>query len=364
MQSLSLRNRRTLLLASNGMLFLLGTCFGLFKYVQISPNVGGVGFPYPALGICLLIIVNVTYLLIDGDLVNSEVATFTIMVGGFIASTANSGGFIGAPSTLAPIIPLLAILWFGAKTGWRLLVGMLFVLTAIFILDLQRFFQPSPLSHKAIIASHYISAVLTSIICTWIAWAFARSKDVDINFNQEQANIDHLTGLANRRSLDLALLRETGRARRDKGWLALVLIDVDHFKRFNDSNGHQAGDQCLIKVAEIMKSIAQRPSDVVARYGGEEFAILLPGTSSAGAAVVAENICTAVRSAQLLYDKNSEDSLSLTLGVVAIQGPQIKSIIDLIAEADSALYWGKSHGRNQVVLKTIDANSRADMGYA
>lgn len=360
MLKLSLEKRRTLILMSSGIIFALSGILGLLKFLQL----GVAEFPYAAAIICLLIAINSAYLLSGGLLANSEAILMLILLGGYAGATANSGGFDGAPSTLAPILPMVAILCFGAETGWKFLGLVVASLCALLILDLNNVFPETQLSRQATTISHFFSALFTSVICAWIAWAFARNKEIDINHNQQQASEDHLTGLSNRRALDSALLREVGRARRDQSWLCLVLVDVDLFKRYNDANGHQAGDKCLVKVANLLTQAAQRPSDLVSRYGGEEFAVLLPNTNSEGAFYIAEGIRKAMLAAGISYEIGGTELLSLTLGVIAIEGSSIKSITELVAEADAALYRGKADGRNKVVVKSISTNKVGKMNYA
>ena len=166
----------------------------------------------------------------------------------------------------------------------------------------------------------------------------------------KKARIDGLTQIANRRRFDEYLLHEWARHLRLQQSLSLLICDVDHFKLYNDSYGHQAGDECLKSVA---KTISQgfRTSDLVARYGGEEFAIVLPHTNRAGAVIVAERVRAAVASAALLHAASPVcDRVTLSIGV-ASRTPQLKDGADarsLIEEADRNLYLAKHHGRNQV----------------
>lgn len=360
MLNFSLEKRRTVILASNGILFTLSASFGILKYIQLGID----AFPYVAALICILIALNFVYLLLGGHLANSEAVMMVILLGGYVGATANTGGFDGAPSTFAPILPMVAILWFGTQAGWKILAALISILSLILYLDLQNVFPPTALSEDALTVSHFLSAVATSIICTWIAWAFAQSKELDITHNQQQASIDHLTGLSNRRALDSALLREVGRARRDGSWLSFIIADVDFFKRFNDTNGHQAGDKCLIEAAKLITAAVKRPSDVVSRFGGEEFAILLPSTGPEGAFTIAERIREAMTAAQIPYDIGGDEYLTLTLGVIAIEGSKINSVTELIAQADAALYRGKSNGRNKVVIKSIGSSNIGKVRYA
>ncbi len=162
---------------------------------------------------------------------------------------------------------------------------------------------------------------------------------------------DGLTGLANRRRLDEILESEWQRARRERQPLALVILDIDHFKAFNDLYGHQAGDDCLCKVATSLRANVRRAGDLVARYGGEEFMVVLPNTDGRGAAAVAEAMRRSVMHLNLRH-KGSPDKRQVTVsaGVAATVPGQgtAAEVADLIAAADRALYQAKRDGRNAV----------------
>lgn len=162
--------------------------------------------------------------------------------------------------------------------------------------------------------------------------------------------VDALTGIANRRRFDDALATEWRRALRESSKLSLLLIDADHFKRYNDTYGHVRGDSCLKQIAEAALDVVLRPGDLVARYGGEEFAVILPGTDEDGALAVAEDICQAVRSRQLPHEGNLPGIVTVSIGCATIVPHRGKSAQDLIESADQALYRAKGRGRNRVVV--------------
>lgn len=166
---------------------------------------------------------------------------------------------------------------------------------------------------------------------------------------QRLATKDGLTGIANRRCFDEALVAEWHRAQRDQTSLALLLVDVDHFKRYNDSYGHQKGDDCLKKVAGAMQEKIFRPADLLARYGGEEFVVLMPNTDLRGAHKVAERIQQYVHGLAIPHESSEINGLvSISVGVSAtVPAPQL-SAEQLLAAADSALYAAKHAGRNRV----------------
>ncbi len=165
------------------------------------------------------------------------------------------------------------------------------------------------------------------------------------------AHKDGLTGLANRRSFDMSLEADLLHACREKDHVALLLCDVDYFKSFNDSYGHQAGDECLKEVASAVNAQAFRVTDLAARYGGEEFAMIMPSSDPQGAERVGERIRRAV------YDLNIEHNAShgngrvtVSVGAVSLVPDDMMEPSDLIEMADQALYQAKNNGRNKVSL--------------
>jgi diguanylate cyclase (GGDEF)-like protein len=171
------------------------------------------------------------------------------------------------------------------------------------------------------------------------------------------ATQDGLTGIANRRRFDELLHLEWGRAMRDDKKLSLLMIDVDHFKDYNDTYGHQAGDACLQRIAATMTECIQRTVDVVARYGGEEFAVILPNASNDGANVVAERIRAAVEQLHLPVPDGKAGKVTVSLGVATITPVQAGGFNKLIRAADAALYQAKHAGRNRIVTIDLDAEN-------
>jgi diguanylate cyclase (GGDEF)-like protein/PAS domain S-box-containing protein len=166
------------------------------------------------------------------------------------------------------------------------------------------------------------------------------------------ARTDALTGLANRRRFDEYLELEWARAARDRTELAVILVDVDHFKKFNDQYGHPAGDIALQEVAEILDGQARRPGDLVARYGGEEFVLLLPNTDAGGAGQMADKIRGGLAERNLPHMHNNPSGrVTVSVGIATSRPSEIRVGRDvLLRNADTALYRAKALGRDRSEL--------------
>ncbi len=163
--------------------------------------------------------------------------------------------------------------------------------------------------------------------------------------------LDGLTGIPNRRYFDEQFAKESGRAIREKQPLSVIMMDIDHFKGYNDNYGHGAGDECLQRVARTLAESLTRSADMIARYGGEEFVALLPGTDSAGAMEVAERLRSAVEALGMTHEHSSAAKVvTLSLGVSTLKPPS-QEASTLLKRADEALYRAKSDGRNRSVAQ-------------
>ncbi|WP_042195821.1 sensor domain-containing diguanylate cyclase [Paenibacillus camerounensis] len=171
------------------------------------------------------------------------------------------------------------------------------------------------------------------------------------NTLQQLSLMDGLTNIANRRYFDETLEKEWKRAQRSGSpeGLSLIMFDIDYFKAYNDLYGHQAGDECLRKIALLGKDAVRRPSDLIARYGGEEFAVILPDTNRTGALALAEKLRAAVENEKLSHaGSRISGMVTISIGVSHCLPHTGASAEQLIAEADQALYYSKAAGRNRV----------------
>lgn len=164
----------------------------------------------------------------------------------------------------------------------------------------------------------------------------------------EQASHDPLTGLYNRRYLDATLEREVARCKREGQPLSLLMIDIDHFKKYNDRYGHQAGDETLKCVARALQRSAKRASDLPARYGGEEFALVLADTDAAAARQLAEALRRDVEALAIAHEQSSCGQVTISIGLAATAGDSCRDVASLLRAADDALYHAKWGGRNRV----------------
>ena len=178
----------------------------------------------------------------------------------------------------------------------------------------------------------------------------ARDALQDLNVTLEKlAQQDGLTGLANRRKFDQAIDHALSRAKQSATPLAMILIDVDYFKKFNDLYGHVAGDECLRQVAAVIKASEQRSNDLAARYGGEEFAVLLPDTNLDGALVVAESIRKALHALKIEHVGNTAGIVTVSAGIDVLTSITEKdSAASFVSAADAALYGAKASGRDRI----------------
>ena len=177
---------------------------------------------------------------------------------------------------------------------------------------------------------------------------------------EKLAFLDGLTDISNRRALDETLTQELARAKRTNNSISVLMIDIDHFKAFNDHYGHGSGDECLRNVAQAIQHQLQRPGDFVGRYGGEEFLIILPNCNAQGATKIAERTRICVLDQQIPHAYSSvADCVSVSIGYISQQQPSDMTSDEILKAADEALYRAKEGGRNQICGKVTggDENS-------
>ncbi|SPO59397.1 sensor domain-containing diguanylate cyclase [Pseudomonas inefficax] len=193
-------------------------------------------------------------------------------------------------------------------------------------------------------------SVATGGLCVGILWlTLLLGRELRRRHEAEQglatlAATDSLTGLANRRRLDQVLRQEWARAQRNRKPLAVLMVDVDHFRAFNQRHGHAGGDHALREVAKTIEACIRRPADLAARYGGEEFQVVLPETDLSGAQMLAERIRSSVEALAPFADDAHSVTVSIGIGLSGTQHDLAK----VLGAADEALYRAKANGRNRV----------------
>ncbi|WP_424629686.1 sensor domain-containing diguanylate cyclase [Bradyrhizobium sp. SYSU BS000235] len=196
-----------------------------------------------------------------------------------------------------------------------------------------------------------IFAIMTSsvLMLVWMLESELRRRATAEKAAELLARTDGLTKLANRRWFDRGLARKWSRAARDARPMSLLMIDVDHFKSFNDTYGHQGGDRVLRAIAGVISDSIRRPDDLAARYGGEEFAVVLPNTDSRGARQVAASIRDGVHALQIGHGGSEHSIVTVSIGLAtAMPGSETAKPLLLVREADAALYRAKDNGRDSI----------------
>ena len=218
-----------------------------------------------------------------------------------------------------------------------------------------------------------------SVIDVQIDWAYDRNKHGQVKgfitiisditerkqmqeALQEQATHDPLTGLFNRRALNETLLHELYRSQRSGEPLTVAMLDLDHFKQFNDTYGHEAGDLVLQAVSELLRC-SLRASDIACRYGGEEFTVVMPGSSLDNARNRLDEVRQAIGHLRLRYQNDELPPITVSIGIAELIDQETDSAT-LLGRADAALYQAKEQGRNQIVVATILRNYKIDPGIS
>jgi diguanylate cyclase (GGDEF)-like protein len=212
--------------------------------------------------------------------------------------------------------------------------------------------RDSHMLHRIVVVQIFLAVALFTVFP--VAALLEESQELQASLQQsearfrELANADGLTGLPNRRSFDEQLEQEWHRALLRKHSLALLLIDVDLFKSYNDLCGHMGGDDCLRRIGQAISDALPRSSDVVSRFGGEEFAVILPEMEAGTALEVAETIRTAVTAIQVPHEGSPMGIQTVSIGVAATVPEEEDSVVSLLKASDAALYRAKNLGRNRV----------------
>ncbi len=258
----------------------------------------------------------------------------------------------GPNSQFAPLLPLFPIC--GVMLGGKRAAVAIFAFWAV-ALPLLHLLGPvipdltGELHDPAKSASRALWLVLASLVGLIFGLHFDRTTRRLQEQLQEMVERDPLTGVANRRGLEIAMAQVMSAASRSGDWVTFMVLDLDHFKEFNDRKGHAEGDRALQAVARALEGECRRGTDRVARIGGEEFVVILADTDRDGAQAMAGKLLAAVRSLGIPHPREDGRPLTATIGYTSVPGFTAPGADELFRAADAALYEGKRRGRNQAV---------------
>ena len=241
------------------------------------------------------------------------------------------------------LVPMIAFLVMGARRGVYWCCGHLLGLGVVFYL--RRYgYEPQSV----------VMLMLAYPTLAYAMYVFARSNEENIRTISRLSHTDSLTNTYNRQLFDELFVNMFNRARRGNEALAVYMIDIDHFKKYNDNYGHIAGDRALKQVAEVIRGSARRASDLVFRYGGEEFCVVSSGVSSNDALFIAESIIDGVRDLKTPHAGGEHGQLTVSIGLIHARGLEEFDTEGLLQRADRALYTAKSGGRNRIEIDGDD----------
>lgn len=268
----------------------------------------------------------------------------------FLILFEHKGGFL--PS--AYILIMMSIAMIPYLGFWEISAILIPSQTLITIYMLSTNMFSSAVSLKILFDSW--SFCIISILISTLFYSFKISsfcKDIKLMDQNDQlklhSEVDALTGIYNRRKMDEVLEDEWQRSSRSQKPLSFLIIDLDHFKKYNDTYGHPKGDLCLRKAATIMNKSLKRSTDSIFRYGGEEFAVILPFTSMDAAMLVGDKLRKNIENARIDHKQSKTGFLTISIGISSDIGSYEKAAKSICLEADKALYAAKKSGRNKVI---------------
>jgi len=282
-------------------------------------------------------------------------AASALLIGMWATSMVMRASLAGMPYYFAALVAWVFVVW--------LILGLPFRHAAVIALTISGLYvlggiMWSVQSGEAIFTISLLVFVnFVGAVCCYQLERAERRSFLDSRVLSQLAERDGLTGLYNRRSYDQYVERIWRQSRREHAQLTLILIDIDHFKAFNDQYGHQAGDDALKDVANVISLSAQRPLDFAARFGGEEFALILYGPAHEYGRELPEQLRESVRSLKIPHTASTTDQyLTVSVGVALLLPGSARSLAGAIQMADEALYQAKEEGRNRVIVKESDSH--------
>ena len=288
-----------------------------------------------------------------------EWAEYGLMIGAAIALYGLTGAFLAVrdvPGALPYEGLLLVTIFIFFMLGLRLATSALVSMPLLVVFPLAEVAMGVNVGVAAVEWFYLLAANVIGAVGAWTLESVSRQAYLATHSAQYSANHDALTGLMNRKAVLDQLDRAWRQSQRDGRELAVYLVDVDHFKRFNDTYGHVAGDEALSRVAAALEDSMSRPLDRVGRYGGEEFVALAYGVSGPDAAVaIADRMRRAVEALGIPNQRSEAGVVTVTVGLA--MGTAAAGYADLVVQADLALYEAKAGGRNRTGFRLIEAGS-------
>lgn len=265
---------------------------------------------------------------------------------------------VGPMTVVAPLLAVVATLAIGNLAGWLAVATLMLVELAVVL------FRPylHETGSGGVASSVFVSTLLGFAImfvtgfAAWIGWYYSKLNREMLELILHQATQDYLTHIPNRRTVDETFDRELRRASEQEHWLSFMLIDVDYFKRFNDGFGHQAGDDALVRVAEVLRDVAEDEGATPGRYGGEEFAVVLPKADFERATAIAETVRKRIMALDIASANPEGGPLTVSVGVCSVFAPLGTGLEEMALSADECLYESKADGRNRVKSRVIKDN--------
>ena len=312
-------------------------------------------FPMHIMGMCWLF--NITMLTIALYSKKSQPYSWLTIFLTFIAASTYllilffTGGLNSVGIVLLPIVPVFICMMVNPQVGWVVAIAVCIMVWVAALIPNDSF----PAYHLTFgdSSNDTVKAVwLTLSVSLCISFSsllVARNQKLS-QVLHEQAHLDYLTGIANRRAIDNFLLSSSEHAREQNKNITVFMIDIDHFKRFNDCHGHGAGDECLRNIANAIKKVIRADIDMLGRYGGEEFIAVIPNNNETEVLNIAERIRLCVEALQYKYEPNDSSVVTVSIGVCTATSTNIPSeLYRLIDAADELLYQAKHSGRNKVI---------------
>ncbi|MEQ9567689.1 MAG: GGDEF domain-containing protein, partial [Pseudomonadales bacterium] len=299
---------------------------------------------YAVLGFCAILLYGLVYYLIRRSKVRKNagpllfIATYACLIPFMVLS----GGIHSHLAYLLPLAPVFSAMVLSKGGSWIVTVGSSLL---IVVMGLTVPLQGADVSIESSL-SKMVWLILASFVGSGFARFFANENQALANTLKHQAQIDYLTGVLNRRGVESEIKRELELAKIRSHPIAVFMLDLDYFKRFNDVHGHMDGDICLKRVSERLSKIVARQQGIIGRYGGEEFIVALSGCGRDFAGRFAEQLRQAVSDLKIPLKRGQPELLTASVGYCIREAAEVDDINSLISLADARLYSCKKKGRN------------------